>query len=157
MSRMVPKRIYLEKKDEFMSLNIELLRESFEVAKPLGIKITDKFYEFLFADYPQVKPMFENIDQEKQKAALLNSLVYIVDHLDQPEKLQSYLENMGGRHVGYGTEEAHYPAVGGTLLQTFEFFFQDKWTEELKSEWTKAYEAVAGMMIEGARKYQSVA
>ena len=137
-----------------MNLNIPLLKKSFEKAKPLGVEITNKFYEFLFNDYPQVKPLFKNSDFSKQKMNLLNSLVYIVDHLEKPEELSTYLKDMGRRHVRYGTEEGHYPAVGKTLLKTFAHFFGEDWTEELNREWSNAYTLITKWMVEGAKEFK---
>lgn len=135
-----------------MSLDIDLIRSSFEKAKPIAQDVVNQFYEFLFSDYPEAKPLFEGVQMENQKSALLNSLVYIVDHLDRPDKLIPYLQKMGGRHVDYGTEEEHYPLVGQTLLKTFAHFFGDDWTEELQEEWTKAYMFIAEQMLIGARE-----
>tara|TARA_Y100000590_G_scaffold428536_1_gene539971 strand:+ start:281 stop:868 length:588 start_codon:yes stop_codon:yes gene_type:complete len=136
-----------------MSLNVELIRESFEKAKPIADKVADKFYENLWGDFPVAKALFENVDMKVQKKALVNSLVFIVDNVDNPDKLVPYLKKMGTRHVPYGTEEEHYAWVGQSLLKTFAFFFGDEWTDELESEWTTAYQFIAGTMLEGAAEY----
>ncbi len=133
-----------------MSLNVDLIRESFEVAKPIADQVADKFYEFLWGDFPQAKPLFENVKMESQKKALIGSLVFAVDNIDKPEKLVPYLKKMGGRHIGYGTENEHYAWVGQSLIKTFAHFFGDDWTEELEGEWIKAYNFIAETMMEGA-------
>ncbi len=135
-----------------MSLNIPLIRSSFDVAKSIAPQVADTFYEFLFADYPAVIPMFEGVAMEKQKKALLGSLVFIVDHLEDGEKLTNYLKSMGARHLDYGTEEAHYDAVGNTLLKTFRTLFGENWNDELENCWADAYNVIAGIMVEGARE-----
>ncbi len=129
-----------------------MIKESFEAAKPIGDKVVNKFYEFLFKDYPATRSMFKGVEMENQKKALLNSLVFIVDNVESPEKLVPYLKKMGGRHVAYGTKEEHYGAVGGTLLKTFKHFLGDAWTNELNEEWAKAYGVIADLMIQGARE-----
>lgn len=133
-----------------MSLNIELIRESFQVAAGIADQVADKFYEFLFQDYPEVQPLFHDVSLPSQKKALINSLVFIVDKLEEPEKLGEYLRSMGKRHYGYGAVEAHYDAVGSSLLKTFAHFFADQWTEELEEEWTSAFIAIKTLMLEGA-------
>ena len=134
-----------------MSLDINIIRESFEKAKPIANDVVDKFYELLFEDFPAVVPLFETVDMAVQKKALLGSLVFTVDHLDNEEKLTDFLFNLGARHSEYGTEEAHYPAVAQTLLKTFAHFFGDDWTEELEEQWTLALNFIASVMIEGQR------
>lgn len=133
-----------------MSLDINMIRSSFEKAKPIAGDVANKFYEFLFQDYPAAKGLFTDVNMAAQKKALINSLVYIVDHLEDGEKLTNYLKKMGSRHVNYGTEPEHYSWVGQSLLKTFAFFFGDEWTPELKSQWTQAYTFIAETMLEGA-------
>lgn len=133
-----------------MSLDVQVLRESFAVAKGISDQVADKFYEFLFSDYPEVRPMFKDTKMEGQKKALMKGLSYIVDHLEDGDRLSEYLRQMGKRHVDYGTAPAHYEAVGNTLIKTFAHFFENKWTEELQDEWIKAYGVITDLMLEGA-------
>ena len=133
-----------------MPLNIPLIRESFALAVPIVGEVMDKFYEHLFLDYPGVKPLFEQVRMDGQKKALTNSLVFVVEHLDQTEALSEYLRQMGKRHFAYGVKTEHYDMVGASLLKTFAFFFKEKWTPELKNEWTTAYGVIKTFMLEGA-------
>ena len=134
-----------------MSLNIELLRSSFEKVKPMASDVADKFYEFLWSDYPGSKALFEGVDMNRQKKALLGSLVYIVDHLES-EKLVPYLKSMGSRHLDYNTEPEHYDLVGASLIKTFAFFFDDEWSDELNQAWSDAYGVISSTMISGAKE-----
>lgn len=133
-----------------MSLNIELIQQSFAKAAPIADQVADKFYEYLFTDFPQVKVLFYETKMASQKKALMKSLTYIVENLHDPDAVGEYLRKMGKRHVKYGTLEEHYPAVGSTLIKTFAHFFGEEWTPELESEWCEAYEVVAHFMLEGA-------
>ncbi|OIQ19075.1 MAG: hypothetical protein BM556_07255 [Bacteriovorax sp. MedPE-SWde] len=136
-----------------MSLDIKIIRDSFAQAKPIADQVADKFYEFLFADYPAAQPLFENVNMAKQKKQLMGGLSHIVDSLDKPEELTKYLKSSGQRHVKYGTKEEHYPLVGNTLIKTFAHFFGDAWTPELQQQWLWAYEFIANTMIEGAKEF----
>ncbi|MES2803611.1 MAG: globin family protein [Bdellovibrionota bacterium] len=133
-----------------MSLDINTLRTSFEKAKPLGIQITEKFYEILFRDYPQSKSLFDESRLPTQKKQLLAALVFVVDNLENTDLLVKKLSEMGGRHKGYGVKDEHYDWVGSSLLNTFEFFFKENWTPELKKAWTDAYGVIASIMKQGA-------
>ncbi|EQC50417.1 globin family protein [Bacteriovorax sp. DB6_IX] len=136
-----------------MSLDIQIIRDSFAQAKPIADQVADKFYEFLFTDYPAAKPLFENVNMESQKKQLMGGLSKIVDLLDQPEALTKYLKSSGQRHVKYGTKEEHYPLVGNTLIKTFAHFFGDAWTPELQQQWLMAYEFIANTMLQGAKEF----
>lgn len=138
-----------------MSLNIQIIRESFNAVKPHAQDVVDHFYSELFKNYPGVKPLFQKVDMKRQKSALIGSLVHIVDSLDNIDHLQDYLKKMGARHIRYGTLEEHYPAVGKTLIETLAYFFEDQWTAEVNAQWTMAVDFIAGAMIAGAQQERS--
>jgi hemoglobin-like flavoprotein len=133
-----------------MALKIELLEQSFAAVAPKGDKLVDVFYRNLFADFPQVKPLFNNVVMMEQKKKLLASLKLVVANLRHPSKLEAALEELGSRHVDYGTEPAHYPAVGQTLLKSLSEIAGDAWTVELQQAWAEAYGQISRCMIAGA-------
>lgn len=139
-----------------MSVNVAAIRQSFEIARPIGSQIVERFYENLFADYPQARPLFAQVDMAKQREALLGSLVAAVDNLDNPNVLTKFLFSLGERHYRYGVESAHYEWVGQTLLKTFGQFFGAAWTEDLRNQWAEVYSIMAEVMKTGARKAASV-
>ena len=133
-----------------MSLNIELLEQSFNAVAPKGDQLVETFYRNLFTDYPQVKSLFEQADMADQRKKLLASLKLVVDNLRKPEVLVQALEQMGERHVAYGAEEEHYPAVGATLLKSLAEVAGDLWNDELNDAWAEAYGEISKIMIAGA-------
>ena len=135
-----------------MSLKPDIIRESFEKAKPIAEQVVSSFYDNLFADYPQAKGLFQDVDNKKQIGKLIGSLVFIVDNLENSEKLVSYLENLGSRHIYYDVEDEHYDWVGASLLKTFKQYLKDDWTKEVEEQWTIAYGVIATTMKDGARK-----
>ncbi|WP_375506273.1 globin family protein, partial [uncultured Nostoc sp.] len=138
-----------------MSLNIELLEQSFERIKPCADEFVASFYENLFAAYPEVKPLFANTEMEKQQKKLLNALVLVVENLRNPSALSPLLNSLGARHVGYGSLPKQYPAIGKALLLTFEQYLHDDWTPELKKAWADAYSTISAQMLQGAVKKAS--
>src|SRR4028119_749835 len=133
-----------------MSLNVELLEQSFDKIKPRADEFAASFYENLFKLYPEVIPLFANTDMAKQQKKLLNSLVLVVENLRSPEALEPVLNSLGGRHVSYGAIANSYPAVGQALLMTFEEYLQEDWTIEVKQAWIDAYGAITALMLKGA-------
>ncbi len=131
-------------------MNVELLEKSFAVVAPKGEMLVHRFYDRLFRDYPQVKPMFEHLDQSEQERKLLASLVFIVQHLRDENKLVDFLKELGGRHVEYGTEADHYDAVATTLLLTLAEVAGDAWTEEVAQAWREALGVIKTVMLQGA-------
>ncbi|MEM8604882.1 MAG: globin family protein, partial [Cyanobacteria bacterium P01_H01_bin.121] len=133
-----------------MSLQVELLEQSFEQVKPQADSFVASFYDNLFTDYPAAKPLFQTTDMAAQKQKLLSSLVLVVESLRKPEALTTALKGLGARHVKYGALPEHYPLVGNSLLKTFEQYLQANWTPEVKQAWVDAYGAITTLMLDGA-------
>jgi len=106
--------------------------------------VTKRFYT-LFTDYPEVQPLFANMEAGQQ---LFQSLVFTVNNLRKPDALSDALRGLGTRHVQYGVLPQHYPMVG--LLKAFEVSLGTAWTPDVQQAWTEAYEVVAQLMLEGA-------
>lgn len=134
-----------------MSLNVELLRASFQAVTPHAEELMETFYSLLFSRYPAVVPLFSGVDMKQQRGKLLASLGLVVKNCDQPANLVEPLRVMGARHVSYGTRPEHYAAVGECLLAALAATAGPLWNKELEQAWSDAYQVVAGQMIEGAR------
>ena len=133
-----------------MSLQVELLEESFEAVKPQANEFANSFYHNLFATYPEAQPLFATTKMAEQKKKLLASLVLVVENLKNPDVLSGSLKGLGARHVKYGALPEHYPLVGNSLLMTFEQYLKEKWTPEVKQAWVDAYGAITEIMLDGA-------
>jgi hemoglobin-like flavoprotein len=140
-----------------MALDVRIIRESFEQVKPIADEVVSFFYQTLFTQYPEAKKIFEKVDMDKQKKQLIQSLVKIVNGLDDLDSLSQYLRSMGSRHVTYGVEENHYAMVGKSLVTTFRYFFGQDWTLELEDQWILAIGFIADEMLEGAKQVPIIA
>jgi hemoglobin-like flavoprotein len=133
-----------------MSLNIELLEQSFEAIEQHNAQFSEQFYSNLFNDSPEVKPLFANTNMKEQGDHLYKSLVLVICNLRKEDVLSNTLKGLGTRHVKYGILPNHYPMVGSALLKTFENIIGNGWTAEVKQAWVDAYGAVTQLMLEGA-------
>ena len=133
-----------------MSLQVELLEQSFGKVAPQADEFVMSFYDNLFTDYPAAKPLFEHSDMKKQGQMLKGGLVMVIENLRNPDVLSKALGGLGARHVKYGALPEHYPLVGNSLLKTFDQYLKEDWTEETKTAWVEAYGAITALMLEGA-------
>ncbi|MEG3890024.1 pentapeptide repeat-containing protein [Microcoleus sp. MON2_D6] len=133
-----------------MSLNVEVLEQSFDKIKPRADDFAASFYEKLFTTHPELKPLFATTDMAKQQKKLISALVLVVENLRSPEALEPVLKALGGRHIGYGVIPKYYGPVGEALLSAFEQSLQQDWTPEVKLAWTNAYRAITALMLKGA-------
>ncbi len=134
-----------------MSLDVQVLKDSFGLVVERAPKVTSRFYEILFARYPQVRPLFGRNSQQKQEEMLTRALVAVIDHLEDPTWLGETLRAMGAKHVSYGVTDEMYPWVGESLLATLAEVLGDDWTPAVEAAWVAAFGAIAGAMMDGAR------
>ena len=127
---------------------IEILEETFAKLADSGDKLVENFYIQLFKRYPDVKPLFANVDQKEQEKKLLSGLALVINNLRKPEALGPALANLGKNHQKYGAVAEHYPAVAETMLDVMGEFAGDLWTDEVQQAWSNALNTVATAMLE---------
>ena len=91
--------------------NIELVEESFIPIAARGEYVVADFYTLLFQQHPELKGLFKSVSQQGQQKKLLAALVLLVQNLRHPALLDSYLTELGERHISYGVKEPDYQAV----------------------------------------------
>ncbi len=133
-----------------MALEVETLEESFDLVAPQGDELIRNFYDRLFEAAPAVKPLFANVDMERQRQALLNMLVVLRESLRDLDDIVPDLEDLGARHAEYGAQPAHYPVVGEVLIAAMTEVAGDKWKPEYTAAWQEAYGVVQNVMLSGA-------
>lgn len=139
-----------------MSLNVPVLRQSFEIVVERAPNLTHRFYEILFTRYPQAQRLFGRNPQRVQEEMLTRALVAVMDHIEDAAWLRETLGALGDKHVGYGVTNEMYAWVGDALLATLAEVAGEAWTPEVAAAWTEAYGAIAGMMMAGSAATMAV-
>jgi hemoglobin-like flavoprotein len=134
-----------------MSLNVALLRSSFELVAEREPDLTTRFYEVLFERYPQSRALFHRRPPEVQEVMLQQALVAVLDHIEDADWLEDTLRGLGAQHVTYGVTDEMYDWVSESLLATVAEAAGDEWNAELSESWTAALDAITGIMKAGAR------
>jgi hemoglobin-like flavoprotein len=135
-------------------LNAPLLQSSLALVSGREERVTERFYEILFARHPQVRPLFGR-DTREQAAMLQETIVSVLDHLDDAEWLEERLHDLGRRHVGYGVTAEMYGWVAGSLVATFAEVAGDDWTPAMERAWHDALDVVANVMLDAYPDVQS--
>jgi nitric oxide dioxygenase len=128
---------------------IELVQSSFSKVAPISDQAAAMFYARLFEIAPEVKPLFTG-PMEEQGRKLMQMLATAVNGLRNLDAILPAVQDLARRHVGYGAQAEHYPAVGAALLWTLEEAMGDAFTDELKGAWATAYDTLSGAMIAAA-------
>ena len=114
--------------------------------------VVGRFYTKLFARHPDLQPLFGRRSRPAQEKMVLDAIVAVVDHMEDPNWLRGVLRPLGAKHVSYGVTEGMYPLVAEALVATLADASGEAWSEDIESAWLRALGAVAGEMIAGARE-----
>ncbi|APJ03131.1 globin domain-containing protein [Silvanigrella aquatica] len=134
-----------------MNIDIQIIRDSFELTKPIGDQIINRFYENLFLEHPELKEFLSRGDIQKQKEILLNTLVTTIDNLDKPESLSSFLIHLGEKHLNYNMIEMYNDFIGRNFIKTLSQFLGRYWSDELNRQWNEVYKFISLNLKKGAQ------
>ncbi|MGU3668862.1 globin family protein [Methylobacterium sp. A49B] len=128
---------------------IKRVQDSFAKVRPIAGTAADLFYGRLFEIAPQVRGLFPD-DMTEQKQKLMAMLGLAVANLNHPETVVPALQDLGRKHIAYGTRAAHYAPVGEALLWTLEQGLGPDFTLEVREAWVATYALVADVMKQAA-------
>ena len=133
-----------------MSLNVLVLRSTFELVVERQPQVVHRFYEILFERYPQAKALFGRNSAAAQEKMLTDALSSVLEHLEDAPWLTATLKQLGAKHRGYGVTDEMYGWVGACLLSALGEAAGKDWSLEAEVAWTEAYGAIASLMKAGA-------
>lgn len=107
------------------------------------------FYSNLFRLDPSTRSLFRS-DLKQQGQKLVQTLGFIVDHLDVPDTLVPAAKGLAVRHVEYGVVADQYVSVGTALVKTLEQLLGREFSDEDQRAWIEVYGTLSSIMIETA-------
>ncbi|MEB3336301.1 MAG: adenylate/guanylate cyclase domain-containing protein, partial [Leptolyngbyaceae bacterium] len=141
-------RTYIDRcQQKLFRFKVSALEQSFDFIKDEISEVSATFYETLFRNYPQVRPLFINTDIVVQQQKFARTLELMVENLRRPEAVAQVLRELGVKHIGYGVTAEYYPMIRDALLDTFALHMGDCWTPEVAEAWDDAYGLIQEMML----------
>ncbi|MER6995326.1 globin domain-containing protein [Streptomyces sp. NPDC000410] len=137
------------REDPHASPDAILIRRTMAEIGPVADKVTAYFYALLFVRHPEVRPLFPAA-MDTQRDRLLKALLTAAEHMDNTPVLVEYLQALGRGHRKYGTEPAHYPAVGEALIGALSRYATTTWDDETEAAWVRTYTTISQVMIDSA-------
>lgn len=126
-----------------------------------GEALTRHFYQILFADFPQVKPFFNQAHQHsgEQQRALANGILMYAKNIERLEAIGPLASAIVNKHVALQIQPEHYLMVGASLLKAIrEVLGAETATDEVLDAWGAAYGQLADILIGAEGKaYQAAA
>jgi len=127
--------------------DILLVEHNFATLMSSSDALAERFYQRLFAEYPEVTTLFKSVTIEGQHKKLLASMVLLIQHLRDSAMMEDYLQGLGLRHQQYGVQAAHYEMfIENWLSVLSEFSEQEEGGEPLQQAWRNILEYVAELM-----------
>ena len=115
-----------------------------------GEALTRHFYETMLAEYPEVRPLFNQAHQASgaQPRALANGILQYARHIDRLDALGPLVGQIVHKHVSLQILPEHYPIVGSCLLRAIrEVLGAEIATDEVLEAWGAAYQQLADILI----------
>lgn len=115
-----------------------------------GEALTTHFYKIMLAEYPQVRPLFNQANQASgdQPRALANGVLMYAKNIDRLEALGGLAAQIVNKHVSLQVLPEHYPIVGTCLLRAIrEVLGAEIATDEVIAAWAAAYGQLADILI----------
>jgi NAD(P)H-flavin reductase/hemoglobin-like flavoprotein len=126
-----------------------LIRRTLAEIEPIADEVTSFFYALLFVRNPGLRELFPPA-MDTQRDRLFAALLGAAERFDDSAGLNRYLADLGRGHRKYGTQHAHYPAVGECLLAALERYAVRSWGPRSEAAWVRAYTAISQTMIDAA-------
>ena len=127
---------------------ITRIEDSWGAVRSMVPELPALFYARLFTIDPDVKSLFKG-DMAEQGEKLVATLSAVVANLRQMDILGPIAADLAKRHVAYGVQPEHYPAVGEALIWTLNEG-TDGLDRQTTDAWLAAYTALSGAMIAAA-------
>lgn len=120
-----------------------------------GEALTTHFYKTMLAEYPEVRPLFNQAHQASgaQPRALANGVLMYARNIDRLEALGPLAGQIVNKHVALQIQPEHYPIVGACLLRAIrEVLGVEIATDAVIDAWGAAYQQLAEILIAAERE-----
>ncbi|MFQ4146016.1 globin domain-containing protein [Chlorogloeopsis sp. ULAP02] len=129
--------------------SIDIVKSTAPILKQNGLQITNKMYEIMFSNHPEVKEKFDMSAQAdgSQPARLASAIYNYASKIDDLSALKPMVERIANRHVQTHVLPEEYSIVGSSLLQAMQDILGEAITDEVMAAWTEAYQALSDIFI----------
>ena len=132
----------------------EIVKATVPLLETGGEALTTHFYKIMLAEYPEVRPLFNQAHQQSgaQPRALAHSVLMYAKNIDRLEGLGNLPAQIINKHVALQVQAEHYPIVGACLLRAIrEVLGSEIATDEVLAAWGAAYQQLADILIAAER------
>ena len=133
----------------------ELIEQSFSALSTHGELLAERFYQRLFANYPDIESIFDGVSANAKQKNMLASLELLVQNLHKPEILKDYLFSLAVMHIEHEGTADHYPMFAENLLAVMAEIAGECWMPEVQQAWQNTLNKVTTIMLEAHQSMES--
>lgn len=137
---------------------IDIIKSTVPVLREHGLTVTTTFYDLMFKNNPEVRPLFSDDRQKSGEQAKLLAMTVLAaaENIDNLEKIMPVVNKVAVKHVEANVKPEHYPIVGENLLLALKEVLKENATVEILEAWGKTYAVLAEVFIDIEKKlYES--
>lgn len=134
---------------------IAIINATVPILETGGEALTTHFYQLLFKDYPEVRPLFNQVNQVSgaQPRALANGVLMYAKNIEKLENLGPLAGQIINKHVALQILPEHYPLVGSSLLKAIrEVLGAEVATDAVIDAWAAAYQQLADILMNAEKQ-----
>ena len=133
-----------------MSLDVDALRESFDLVIARSPRMTDRFYQILFERHPEARPLF-GASIEAQQEMLTRTLVAVIERVDDGVWLTDMLQALGEKHADYGVTPEMFPPLLNVVRDTAKEHLREHWTPQMDDAWRERLDRLHARLMDAAQ------
>uniref|UniRef100_A0A1B6EFS4 Globin domain-containing protein n=1 Tax=Clastoptera arizonana TaxID=38151 RepID=A0A1B6EFS4_9HEMI len=129
----------------------QILNDTWKVLEEDIAKVGVITFISLFETHPDVQQVFlpfsgielEDLKHSKQlRAHALRVMAFVqkaVARLEEPEKLEALLRELGKKHYSYGAKAKYIDLIGPQFIQAIKPSLEEKWSDEVHDAWASLF------------------
>lgn len=128
---------------------IDTVKSTVPLLTEHGEAITRCFYNKLFTAHPELKNVFNMVNQQRgeQPRALADAVIAYAANIDNLEVLLPAVSRIANKHVSLGIKPEQYPLVGSNLLAAIQEVLALDDQHPALIAWAEAYGVLADIFI----------
>lgn len=128
---------------------IDTVKSTVPLLEAHGEAITRHFYQSLFTHQPELKHVFNQVNQQRgeQPRALADAVIAYGRHLDNLPVLLPAVARIAHKHASIGIQPEQYPIVGKHLLASIQTVLDLPEDHPALVAWEEAYGVLADVFI----------
>ncbi|MFK7827351.1 MAG: globin domain-containing protein [Oligoflexales bacterium] len=123
-----------------MRIQATIITQSFKHIVASGSQVVDHAYDLMRKMYPDFATFVTEFGYDQFKVQLLNSLIFLVDHLDEGQTAIEYLQSIGKRLRNQNIKPEYFDELKDVLIRSIATFLNEKWTPKAREQWGLAFE-----------------